>query len=136
MTTKITFSHKPLILALCITLTGCAEFDSYNSRPYDYDRPSYDSYGRDRYYDNQADRARRERWELERERDRAREERERLERERNRPSYSPPSYSPPRPQPEHCPSGFSPSENKCSSEERRRGCQDIRLPGGLGCVRR
>jgi hypothetical protein len=35
-----------------------------------------------------------------------------------------------------CPSGFSPSEQKCSPEERRRGCKDMRLPGGLGCVRR
>ncbi len=41
-----------------------------------------------------------------------------------------------RPQPaaaERCPSGFSPSEQKCSVEERRRGCKDMRLPGGLGC---
>lgn len=37
---------------------------------------------------------------------------------------------------EHCPSGFSPSERKCSQDERRRGCKDMRLPGGLGCVRR
>ncbi len=37
---------------------------------------------------------------------------------------------------EECPSGFRPSENKCSSEERRRGCKDMRLPGGLGCVKR
>jgi hypothetical protein len=46
-----------------------------------------------------------------------------------------PPPPPPRPV-EHCPAGFSPSENKCSREERRRGCQDMRLPGGLGCVRR
>jgi hypothetical protein len=37
---------------------------------------------------------------------------------------------------ERCPSGFYPSEQKCSVEERRRGCKDMRLPGGLGCVRR
>ena len=37
---------------------------------------------------------------------------------------------------ETCPSGFKQSENKCSSEERRRGCKDIRMPGGLGCVNR
>ena len=37
---------------------------------------------------------------------------------------------------ETCPSGFQPSEQKCSTEERRRGCKDMRLPGGLGCVRR
>lgn len=37
---------------------------------------------------------------------------------------------------ETCPPGFSPSEQKCSNDERRRGCKDMRLPGGLGCVRR
>lgn len=37
---------------------------------------------------------------------------------------------------EVCPPGFQPSEQKCSPEERRRGCKDMRLPGGLGCVRR
>lgn len=37
---------------------------------------------------------------------------------------------------EQCPPGFSPSERKCSHEERRRGCKDMRLPGGLGCVHR
>jgi hypothetical protein len=37
---------------------------------------------------------------------------------------------------EECPAGFRPSEQKCSPEERRRGCKDMRLPGGLGCVRR
>lgn len=37
---------------------------------------------------------------------------------------------------DRCPSGFQPSEQKCSVEERRRGCKDMRLPSGLGCVRR
>ena len=37
---------------------------------------------------------------------------------------------------EHCPSGFQPSEQKCTQSERRNGCKDIRLPGGLGCVNR
>lgn len=37
---------------------------------------------------------------------------------------------------ETCPAGFRPSEQKCSPEERRRGCKDMRLPGGLGCVKR
>jgi hypothetical protein len=35
-----------------------------------------------------------------------------------------------------CPPGFRPSEQKCSPEERRRGCKDMRMPSGLGCVRR
>lgn len=37
---------------------------------------------------------------------------------------------------DECPPGFRPSEQKCSPEERRRGCKDMRLPSGLGCVRR
>jgi len=37
---------------------------------------------------------------------------------------------------ERCPSGFQPSEQKCTQAERRNGCKDIRLPGGLGCVNR
>ncbi len=37
---------------------------------------------------------------------------------------------------ESCPPGFTPSEQKCSPQERARGCKDVRLPGGLGCVRR
>lgn len=37
---------------------------------------------------------------------------------------------------DRCPPGFSPSEQKCSQNERRRGCKDIRLPSGLGCVNR
>ena len=39
-------------------------------------------------------------------------------------------------QQEHCPSGFSPSERKCTPDEREEGCRDVRLPGGLGCVSR
>ena len=37
---------------------------------------------------------------------------------------------------ETCPRGFSPSERKCTVEERRKGCKDMRLPNGLGCVHR
>jgi hypothetical protein len=37
---------------------------------------------------------------------------------------------------EECPRGFRPSEQKCSPDERRRGCRDMRMPGGLGCVSR
>jgi hypothetical protein len=37
---------------------------------------------------------------------------------------------------EECPRGFRPSEQKCSPKERALGCQDMRLPGGLGCVKR
>jgi len=37
---------------------------------------------------------------------------------------------------DRCPAGFQPSERKCSPDERRRGCKDIRTPSGLGCVNR
>ena len=40
------------------------------------------------------------------------------------------------PSQDRCPSGFSPSEQKCTPQERQRGCKDIRLPSGLGCVKR
>ena len=55
-----------------------------------------------------------------------------------RPQYNPPSphYNPPARRAETCPAGFSPSEQKCSQDERRRGCKDIRMDGGLGCVKR
>jgi len=37
---------------------------------------------------------------------------------------------------EQCPSGFRPSEQKCSPAERAKGCKDVRLSSGLGCVKR
>ncbi len=79
---------------------------------------------------------RRERERLEEERRRLERERERLEQERQRQDVYRPPPLPPRPAPDRCPPGFSPSENKCSTEERRRGCKDIRMPSGLGCVHR
>lgn len=79
---------------------------------------------------------RRERERLEEERRRLERERERLEQERNRQDVYRPPPPPLRPAPDRCPRGFSPSENKCSTEERRRGCKDIRMPSGLGCVHR
>jgi hypothetical protein len=85
------------------------------------------------YYGN--DPYRRERRDLERERERLEEERRRLEREKNAQPI-PPAYTRPAPPPDRCPPGFSPSEQKCSPEERRRGCRDMRMPSGLGCVDR
>ncbi|MCO6431349.1 MAG: hypothetical protein J5J00_10850 [Deltaproteobacteria bacterium] len=35
-----------------------------------------------------------------------------------------------------CPPGFQQSEQKCSQKERKHGCKDIRLPNGIGCVKR
>ena len=126
---KIIIAGTLLAFGVVVAFSGCAELND----------PGYgsgSSYG-DPYYDNSYyDREERRR--LERERDRLEEERERLERERERADHHRPSAPPVARQPvrESCPSGYSPSERKCSNEERRRGCRDIRLPGGLGCVSR
>lgn len=140
-----------LTLSLVFLLAGCAGMnDSYD--------PYYGGYGsRDPYYGNRppppppayggyyngynggyySGQDRRERERLEEERVRLERERLRLEEERRRQdTYRPPPPPPSRPSQDRCPPGFSPSENKCSREERRRGCQDIRMPSGLGCVKR
>lgn len=123
-----------LLLLLVLALPGCGNLnDPYAPSPYgssydrDYDR---DEYYRNRDYDRKRD--------LRRERERLEEERERLERERREHREHNEWQRPPPPprREEHCPSGFSPSERKCSTEERRHGCKDMRLPGGLGCVSR
>ncbi len=36
-------------------------------------------------------------------------------------------------QDEHCPSGFEPGNHRCSQGERKRGCKDMRMPGGTTC---
>ena len=107
----------------------------------------YDPYYRGSNYDDYYERRRRreyysERRELEKERRQLEKERERLERERERnykeKKKAPPVYAPPKKTPvrERCPAGFSPSERKCTKKERRKGCKDLRMPGGLGCVKR
>ncbi len=94
------------------------------------------SYGRDsdynrrddsRYYDEQArlDYERERQRELDREIERTRELREKLERER--------ASSASAPHQETCPSGFAPGNHRCSDSERRRGCKDMRMPGGTTC---
>lgn len=123
------------LLSLLVLFSGCVPLnDPYYSGSSGSSGGYYDPYP-SRGDDYRYERERRERRELDRERDRLEDERRRLqeERERERDRHTAP---PPRPAPERCPSGFSPSEQKCSREERRRGCQDMRLPGGLGCVRR
>jgi len=127
-------------LSVAVNLTGCADLNyPYGggsgggySDPY-YNGTRYD----DQYYrDREIQRAREQQRELDIERDKLDRERRELdaERSRNDARIPPPRVQPP--PPEHCPSGFSPSENKCSPDERRRGCRDIRLPSGLGCVSR
>ena len=113
-------------------LCGCPALNSGGGVYYPdsrYDRPYYGG----RYdYENERERER-----LERERDRLERERERLEREREdlieERKEKPPKKK--KPKKDRCPSGWVPSERRCSSSERKRGCQDMRTPGGLGCVR-
>lgn len=97
----------------------------------------YDDYEYDRRNDYQRERTQEERWKIERERDRLSDERADLEQQRRDIERQKRELATaPAPVAERCPSGFSPSEQKCSREERRRGCKDMRLPGGLGCVKR
>lgn len=117
-----------IISTACVSLTGCGPLND----PY-YSNSGYgNSYGRDDYY-YEREREREER-RLEREREQLEDEREALRNEQRRQDQA-------RREAEHrqndvCPSGFHPSEQKCSNEERRHGCKDIRTPSGLGCRNR
>jgi len=128
-----------LATTVLVGLLGCANLNDpygYGGGPYNSPPPYYGGapyYGGGGYYG--GDPYRRERNELERERERLEAERQRLERERQRDPYRPP-ITRPAPQQDRCPPGFSPSERKCSPDERRRGCRDMRMPSGLGCVDR
>lgn len=109
---------------------------SYPSSSYGsgYSGSTYDSYRRDREW-RDIDREQRD---IERERDRLEQERRNYEEQRRIEEQERRQREAERQRQQQmsCPSGFSPSENKCSAEERRRGCKDMRLPNGLGCVRR
>lgn len=116
---------------------GSNRYDPNTGSRYD---PNYGYGGRYSRDDYRYERDRRERHRLEEERRRLERERDRFERDRyNRRPVSRPTYNPPvarAPRRETCPPGFSPSERKCSTKERRRGCKDLRTPSGLGCVKR
>jgi hypothetical protein len=133
--------HLKIIAILAfMALCGCeplnSPYSAYPSAPPSrYPDPYYSGsdYNRSRYdYERERD-IENERRETEREQRRVEEERRRLEEDRNH--YRPP-VSPPLRVQESCPPGYSPSEQKCSPEERRHGCKDVRLSGGLGCVHR
>ena len=147
------FAVVALAFLLQVLVIGCANLND----PYGYNQPSYNPppppppapyYGGAPYYGNNPYYGggyyggapyRGEQRELQRERERLEAERRRLEQERKNQQNVPPQYtrpSPPPPQADRCPAGFSPSERKCSTEERRRGCRDMRMPSGLGCVSR
>ncbi len=86
---------------------------------------SYDDYRDDRSRTrDRIDEARDERYELEREVERNRELRAQIERERVQQQSA---------AVEHCPQGFVPGNYRCTNEDRRRGCKDMRMPGGTTC---
>ncbi|MDZ4786084.1 MAG: hypothetical protein SGJ02_08415 [bacterium] len=120
----------PLLL---LTVLGCAELTNPNGYPSGGNNyPSYgnSNYDNDYYRRRESERQEDERRELDRERDRLERDRRRLERERENLNNKPP------PSQMNCPSGFSPSERKCSDKERKKGCKDMRLSNGMGCVKR
>lgn len=124
---------RSLILLLILLLTACSALQNGNGGYYP-DSPYYDDRYDDRYEDRDSyHHARdRERWKRER---REREyERERRERERREHQHAAPVETNQQKLPERCPSGFRPSERKCSDKERRKGCKDMRTGSGLGCV--
>ncbi|WKZ57263.1 MAG: hypothetical protein QY326_00965 [Bdellovibrionota bacterium] len=132
-----------LFLVTLLSMAGCAELGTpyssggtYGGGSYGgYQDPYYSGSRYDDYYYREKERTRDERRELERERERLEEERERLEEERRRAREAARRPPPPPPQP-RCESGWRPSDHKCSSEERKRGCKDMRLPSGQLCVKR
>ena len=133
---------------LLSTLVGCAPADTNSPGSRGYGAPPPPPYFGNGYYGDARSRDFdfRERRRLENERIRLEEERRKLEIERKRKleiERKRRGYPPLRPVPrptvkpvERCPSGYLPSERKCTAKERALGCKDIRLPGGLGCVNR
>ena len=147
METKILLPLFLFVLGV-LGLGACAEidraYDPYYGSPSVYEPYRYGSYDDHyhrkspayydrRYYENQRLRREQEaRWRAEQE---LAAERNRLARERVAADHRARAQLR-RPSQDRCPAGFSPSERKCTQAERRRGCRDIRLPSGLGCVSR
>jgi len=124
-----------------INLLSCADLNNSYPSSGGYRDPYY---GRQTYRDNdyyRDKRIRREERELERERDRLEDERRELERERSRSerrerrSHSSGEHASP-PREVGCPSGFYPSDKKCTKDERKHGCKDLRNSAGQLCVHR
>lgn len=140
LTKQLTLSTSLLVVGATLFI-GCAELNTPGQYP-----PSSPAYGygyppRSSYYDNYGD-YRRERNEIRRDQRELDEERreldrqkfellqqqKRLDQERHRQHER-------QRQEERCPAGWHPSERKCTKKERNAGCQDMRIPSGLGCVR-
>lgn len=130
------------VLILCTVATSTAfahpGYENYDSN-YDYNRDGYyDTHARydaDRDRDYSGEHGRHDR---ERERKRLEEERRDLDAERQRLNYERNNVlsGVTSKVQQNCPAGYTPSENKCSPAERKHGCKDVRLSGGLGCVKR
>lgn len=124
-----------ILSLICIVATGC--IDASGGNPYPsypsgggYNNGGYygNSYDRDRY---EYERAREERRKLRDERERIEDERERLAAEQRRQEHA---RTPPPPK-EQCPPGFRVNTGgRCTDKERKNGCRDIRMPGGLTCI--
>ena len=131
-------------LGSLMLLVSCTEINEpYGSSPhYDsYDRPYYEDYHDHDWRDREREREWEEQKRIEHERERLDRERRHLDEERREEDHrrhEEPARPTPRPQPkvESCPSGYTPSERKCTPDERKRGCKDVRLDSGLGCVKR
>ena len=104
---------------------GCrAEFSIRRGYRGGDDRRGYDDYRDDDYYRREQERREQERREYELEQERRRNEELRRQIEREKES----SY-----RREQCPQGFEPGNHRCSDAERRKGCKDMKMPGGTTC---
>ncbi len=146
MTKKFTVSAS--LVALGTLLIGCAELNSpgqypVSSPPYGYGYPPrssyYDNYGDYRRERNEIRRDQRElddeRRELDRQKFELLQQQKRLDQERQERRHQERREQERQHQEDRCPAGWHPSERKCTKKERNAGCQDMRRPSGLGCVR-
>lgn len=120
-------SLRVILYSCFLFMIGCGSGsslfpgDPYNNRYGSYNDNPYPS--GNYYQERERQRLREERRELERERARLERERERERERRNTHTAEK--------QPETCPAGYRPG--RCEDKQRKRGCKDMRLPGGLGC---
>lgn len=144
MKIKHLLSNITLVLIGSVFLSSCVPMDNnggYNNGAYNggYGNPYYGGPGNynSGYPGNPAWGYNRERDRLHAERERLRDERRRLEddRESMREAEEARRRQEEARKNDRCPSGFYRTEKRCSKEERRRGCQDLKSPGGNACLR-
>lgn len=153
----IRIALKASALMTLLAAAGCAElndpyysgsrypnsgYGGYND-PYDDGRWQYEQGRRDaerearrdreEHRQERRDRERENERDRQRERDREEQQRRRVEEERARQEAQR-QYE--QRQQDHCPAGFHETNRKCSDNERRHGCKDIKTPSGLRCINR